>query len=232
MAHFTTPFVALLGTILFAGCAAGIEESVRPGVNKTFLDPKLEPTKLQKRFEGESREIFAHRHRIAAAARIGEDTAVADIGAGTGLFLDLFAKRVGPGGKVYAVDISPKLIEFMTKRISEKRLEQVEPVLCTERSAELKAGTVDLAFVCDTYHHFEYPRSTIGSIRNALRPKGRLIIVDFERLPGTSRKWVLNHVRAGKAEVIREIASMGFRLVGETKIKGLRENYMVEFVRD
>lgn len=230
--HFSTSsFAAGLVTLLLVGCVAG-EKSVRPGVNESFLNPKLDPGKLQKRFEGESREVFAHRHRIAAATNLAKGLAVADIGAGTGLFMDLFAKGVGREGVVYAVDISTKLIGFMNERIAKKGYSQVKTVLCSERSVDLRDNSVDVAFVCDTYHHFEYPQSTLTSIRKALRQNGRLVIVDFERIPGKSRDWVLKHVRAGKETVIKEIESAGFCLTGETKVKGLRENYLIHFARN
>ena len=57
-------------------------------------------------------------------------------------------------------------------------------VLGGERSVELPEASVDLAFVCDTYHHFEYPRSTLASLHTAIRPGGALVVVDFEREPG------------------------------------------------
>jgi SAM-dependent methyltransferase len=207
------------------------ERNVRPGINKGFLSPKLDVKKSVKRFEGESREVFVHRHRIAKQLEITPGMAVADIGAGTGLFLELFARKTGPNGKIYAVDISPKFIDFLERRARTKGLRQVQVVLCKRDSVELPEGSIDLAFVCDTYHHFEFPHSTLASIRRALRPGGRLVVVDFERLPDRSRAWVLNHVRAGKGVVTAEIEAAGFRLEDEILVKGLRENYLLRFRR-
>jgi predicted methyltransferase len=87
---------------------------------------------------------------------------------------------------------------------------------------------VDLVFVCDTYHHFEYPYRTLATIHRALKPGGRLVVIDFRRIPGKSREWVLGHVRAGQDVVEKEIAEAGFRKVGETKDL-LDENYLVRF---
>jgi predicted methyltransferase len=88
---------------------------------------------------------------------------------------------------------------------------------------------VDVAFVCDTYHHFEYPFTTLASIHAALRPGGELIIVDFKRIEGESREWVMDHVRAGQDEVTNEVTSAGFERVEELKVDGLEENYMLRF---
>lgn len=207
------------------------EKNVRPGINKSFLSPKLDVRKAIKKFEGESREIFVHRHRIVNHLEIRPGMAVADIGAGTGLFLDLLAKKTGDEGRVYAVDIAPKLVKHLEKRCQEKGLHQVEVVLCRRDSVELPEASIDLAFVCDTYHHFEFPRSTLATIHQALRPGGRMVVVDFERIPNKSRKWVLGHVRAGKQVFTAEIEAAGFLLEDEVKVRGLRENYLLRFRR-
>ena len=233
-----TPHLLTLGLLL--GCVqpattvpavSTTEKNVRPQINKGFLSPKLDIKKSLKKFEGESREIFVHRHRIVRHLDITPGMAVADIGAGTGLFLELLARQTGRDGKVYAVDIAPKFVSFLEKRSREKGLPQVEAVLCKRDSVELAEASIDLAFVCDTYHHFEYPRSTLATIHHALRPGGRLVVVDFERLPTQSRKWVLNHVRAGKKVFTAEIEAAGFLLEDEVVVNGLRENYLLRFRR-
>ncbi len=225
---------ALLGagavSLTLLACAAP-EESVRPGINDSYLSEDLDIDEMVARFETESREIAAERASITAAIGLRPGQSVADIGAGTGLFLEPLATAVGAGGKVYAVDIAPAMVAHLRGRAAEMRNANVEVVHCTERSAELPTASVDAVFLCDTYHHFEYPRSTLASIRAALRPGGDLVIVDFERIPGVSREWVLNHVRAGKQEVIAELAAAGFDFVEEIEIDGLVENYFVRFRR-
>lgn len=94
---------------------------------------------------------------------------------------------------------------------------------------ELAPQSIDVAFICDTYHHFEYPRSTMASIRSALRPGGQLIIIDFIRIPGVSRDWILDHVRAGREEVIAEVKSDGFTLIETPDTPYLEENYVLRF---
>ncbi|MCH8829824.1 MAG: class I SAM-dependent methyltransferase, partial [Planctomycetes bacterium] len=131
------------------------------------------------------------------------------------------------GWQVDAVDISPKLVEHMRNRAKEEGLENVEVVLSKENSIELPAASVDFVFVCDTYHHFEFYTEMLLSIRDALRPGGQLIIIEFERIPGTSREWVLGHVRAGKERFKSEIQQSGFRFIEEVKIAGFRENYFL-----
>lgn len=217
--------LTLIGLSLVPLLAAGQETSVRPGINKPFENPDVK--EFVGKFEVESREVFVKRKDIVAAYKLKPGMAVADIGAGTGLFTRLFAKEVGPSGKVYAVDISKNFVEHILKTCKEEGLKNVVGVVCRPDSVELPPQSVDLAFICDTYHHFEFPFKTLASIHRALRPGGRMVVVDFKRIPGVSSEWVLNHVRAGQETVTKEILSCGFRVVEEPKV--LKENYYLVF---
>jgi ubiquinone/menaquinone biosynthesis C-methylase UbiE len=214
-----------LAIVLFVGLAAAQDKSVRPGINKPFENPDV-PDYIGK-FETESREIFAQRKEIVAACNLKEGMTAADIGAGTGLFTRLFAKQVGPKGKVYAVDIARRFIEHIEKTCKDADIKNVVGVVCTADSVRLPAKSVDLVFICDTYHHFEFPFKTMASIHEALRPGGQVIVIDFHRIEGKSSEWVLNHVRAGQEVVVKEIESSGFKKVAEKKL--LKENYFVVF---
>lgn len=217
-------FAVLFSLIVLV--ARGQEKSVKPGINDPFKDPDV--AKFVGTFEGESREIFTARDKVVAACDLKPGMIVADVGAGTGLFTRLFAKAVGPDGQVYAVDIAPKFLEHIQKTAREAGLKNVTPVLCNQDSADLPPNSVDLIFVCDTYHHFEFPQRTLASLHRALKPGGRLIVVDFIREPGKSREWILNHVRAGQEEVEKEIAAAGFKKSCEVKDL-FKENYFVVF---
>lgn len=209
--------------------AAGDEESVRPGVNKNFLDPELDVDKFVKRFEVESREIYLSRKAIVDGCGIKPGMKIADVGAGTGLFSRIFSNRTGDSGWVYAVDISTRFLEHINKESAAQKIKNITGVLCAENSVTLPPNSVDLVFICDTYHHFEYPKSTMQSIHDALKDGGHLVVVDFERIPGETREWLLNHVRAGKDVFRAEIQDAGFTLVEEAKIEGLKENYFLKF---
>ena len=217
---------------LLAACVSGppVEtESVKPGINDSFLTGELELEKYIDRFEGESREIAAEHVALTAALNLEPGMVVADIGAGTGLFLPDFSHGVGPEGTVLAVDLAPGFIEHMRERIAEEGLTNVEPMLCTERSAELESNSVDRIFICDTYHHFEYPLGTLWGLRKALRPGGELLLVDFDRIEGVTPEWLLDHVRAPREVFIAEFEQSGFTLVEEVKIDGFTENYVLRF---
>lgn len=201
------------------------EKSVNPGINDSYKDPN--PAEFTKRFETESREIFANRDKIVEACDVKHGIVVADVGAGTGLFTRLFAKEVGADGKVYAVDIAPNFIKHIEKTTKERGISNVEAIVCTADSSNLPENSTDLAFICDVYHHFEFPHKTMTSIHRALRPGGRVVVIDFHRIEGVSSDWILGHVRAGQDLFRSEIESAGFKLVGEPKF--LKENYFMIF---
>jgi ubiquinone/menaquinone biosynthesis C-methylase UbiE/intracellular sulfur oxidation DsrE/DsrF family protein len=220
-------FVVVL--LLAALPAVAQEKSVKPGINDPFKNPDVE--KYKGTFEGESREVFVHREKLVAACGVKPGMVVADVGAGTGLHTRLFAKAVGDDGQVYAVDISAKFMEHVQKTSREAKLKNVTPVLCNEDAVDLPKGSVDVAFVCDTYHHFEFPHRTLASLHRAIKPGGKLVIVDFKRIEGVSSAWTMNHVRAGQEVVEKEIAAAGFKKADEVKDL-LKDNYVVMFTRE
>ena len=207
--------------------AAPQEQSVKPGINAEYLKPDINVSQWVARFEKPGREVFDQREKILQALHLRRGQKVADVGAGTGLFTMLIADAVGPKGKVYAVDIAKEFVALIEKRAKEGGLKNIQTVLCTDRSAELPKGSVELVFTSDTYHHLEYPRSVLASIHRALRPGGELFVVDYRREPGKSREWILNHVRAGQEEVAREVEAAGFK---KAEVPDpLKENYLMRF---
>ena len=219
----TTALLCLLASLAFAQDA-----SVKPGINDKFLDPKLNVEEWTKKFETESREIFHQREKIVASAGLKPGMVMADIGAGTGLFTLHFAQAVGADGKVFAVEIAKNFLEHIKARASKASASNVQTILCTERSVELSEASIDLAFICDVYHHFEYPQATLATLHKALKPGGELVLIDFKRIKGESSDFVMGHVRAGQEVFEAEVTSAGFEKVGE--VKGvLKENYFVKF---
>jgi uncharacterized protein (TIGR01244 family) len=209
--------------------ASTAKTSVRPGINENFLKSDLDVSEWIARFEIESREVYSARDEVIEAIGITPGLTVVDIGAGTGLYSRLFSQAVGPKGWVFAVDISPRFIEHINKQAVNDKLKNVTTVLCPDDSISLPSDSADVAFVCDTYHHFEYPAEILATIHTALRPGGKLIAIDFNRIPGVSREWTISHVRADKDTFRQEIEAARFQFVGEKKIEGFEENYFLEF---
>jgi len=219
---------AFFGVSVLASSIMAQETSVRPGVNDSFRDPKV--SEFQEKFEIESREVFAKRKEIVKVCKVAPGMTVADIGAGTGVFTRLFSDAVGPKGQVLAVDIAPNFLEHINNTNREAGRKNVQTVACTPESTKLESATVDVAYICDTYHHFEFPFKTMSSLHAALKPGGRLFVVDFKRVEGESTDWTMNHVRAGQEVFEAEILSCGFKKTGEHSGL-LKENYFIEFER-
>lgn len=223
--------LTVLGCTAAKPIASADHGSGSEDINAPFRDPNLDVQVWVDRWESESREIHASRAAIVDALDLKVGMRIADIGAGTGLFIQPFAQAVGKEGRVFALDISPAFVLHMQKRVTDLGLQNVEIILSQPDSTELSAASVDVAFVCDTYHHFDDPAPMLRSIRQALRDGGQMIVIDFERIPGQSREWVLNHVRAGKDVFRKEIEQAGFTFRGEVKIDGFQENYLLRFAK-
>ena len=229
----------ILSAFLFIFCGANFSFAQQPakapqsappaGLNDTWKGTDIDP--LVGRLEAESREIYKERARLAALVAPKPGSAIADIGAGSGFMVEEFAKLVGPKGKVYAVDINPKMMERVAQRARELNMPQIQTIVTREDSVDLAPASVDMVFVCDTYHHFEYPQKSLEGIRRALRSGGELIVVDFERIPGKSPEFVFTHVRAGKEDFIKEITAAGFALRQDHAAPFFKDNYVLRFVK-
>lgn len=202
------------------------DQSVKPGINDTFETPEV--LQFVERFEREGRDVFDHRKEVVDALGLKAGMAVADVGAGTGLFTRMFSPLVGEKGKVYAVDISDEFIAHVERLAKDQKQKNIVGVVCTADSVELPANSVDLVFICDTYHHFEFPHKTMTSIHKALKPGGQVVLIDFHRIEGVSSDWVMGHVRAGQEVFTKEIVDAGFKQIEEKKDL-LKESYFVRF---
>jgi ubiquinone/menaquinone biosynthesis C-methylase UbiE len=212
----------LIGTALPLGAE---EQNVRPGVNRQYENPEF--SVWLNRFEVPGREVFDMRHEIVAQLGLQPGMQVADVGAGTGFFTLLFADKVGDSGAVYAVDISEIFIRNILRRSKKKGLTNIRGIVGSDRDAGLPEGQFDLIFVCDTYHHFEYPQSMLASLRRSLRSNGKLVLIDYRKVEGLSREWIMNHVRANKETVIKEVKQAGFALKSDSDL--LTENFFLTF---
>lgn len=217
----------LLLLILFVPSQAlfAAEQSVRPGINQHYENPDFDV--WVERFERAGREVYDQRHAIITALEIKPWMHIADIGAGTGLFTKLFAKQIGLGGKVYAVDIAKEFVRNIQRIAKENKLANISTIVNTQKSTGLAENAIDLAFISDTYHHFEYPNAMLKSIHRALKKNGHLAVIDFRKQQGVSSAWIMGHVRANQQTVIKEIEANGFTL--EQKHDFLHENYFLVF---
>src|SRR6266478_5687810 len=106
---------------------------------------------------------------------------VAEVGAGTGYVALRMAKRVGPTGKVYANDVQPEMLNLLRRNAAQAGIKNVETVLGSEADPKLPAGQVDLIILVDVYHEFSQPQKMLQGIRAALKPDGRLVLLEYRK---------------------------------------------------
>lgn len=128
--------------------------------------------------ERPQREREERPQQVVDALDLHPTDVVADIGAGTGYFSFRLATKV-PQGKVLAVDIQPEMLEILSDLIQERQTKNVEPLLGSERDPHLPPASVDLALMVDAYHEFAYPREMMQTLVQALKPNGRVVLVEY-----------------------------------------------------
>ena len=141
---------------------------------------------------------------------------VADIGTGIGYMLPFLSRRVGTEGKVLAEDIFDDFLASAKQRVESLKLANVTFVKGTETDPKLPDNSIDIALALDVYHHFDYPEKMLAAIHKALKPEGKLVIVEYYKrqtaMPGGR---ALTHIRLDMPDVIKEIEANHFHLIAE-----------------
>lgn len=139
---------------------------------------------------------------------------VADLGAATGYFTVRLARRVGPDGKVYGIDVEPSLVAYLRERAAKEKLPNVEAVLAAPDDPRLPDASVDLVLIVDTWHHIDARLAYLDRLRRVLRPGGRVAIVDFK--PGDLPVGPPPEHRLAREAVTAEFAEAGWSPAGES----------------
>jgi ubiquinone/menaquinone biosynthesis C-methylase UbiE len=147
--------------------------------------------------------------RLVRNLPLEPDSVVADIGAGTGYFSFRIAERV-PLGKVIAIDIQPEMLDIVRARMADEGVTNVEPRLGGERDPGLAPGSVDLVLLVDAYHEFAWPREMANAMAAALKPGGRLVLVEYRGEDPSVPIKPLHKMSVKQAE--REMAAVGLEL--------------------
>lgn len=224
-------FALAAALLLFASCGRKepVSEVAEPLPPPSYGEEEENPEVFLDTMEVGSRELYAAREAVLAAANVPEGARIADIGAGTGLYSLMFADKVGPRGVVYAIDIEPRFLKLIGQRAADLDVGNVVSVLGRDKDITLPPASVDLVFIADTYHYFSDRPAIMATVKDALSPRGRLIILDYTLDETHKDDPQRAHVRFGKAGMISEVTSFGFRLVEEPQVEGLSDIYMLVF---
>lgn len=125
------------------------------------------------------REEEEQPDKMLDALKIQPGDTVADVGAGVGYTSARISKRVGPKGVVLATDIQPQMVKMMRENMKALKISNVKPILCTADDTKLPDAGVDLILMVDVYHEVPNPAPFLKGLRKALKPGGRLVLVEF-----------------------------------------------------
>jgi SAM-dependent methyltransferase len=153
----------------------GHQDTQTPHMEHRFDDPE----RYAKSFDDPARDEWQMPDRVIAALALQPGQTVADIGAGTGYFTARLA-RSGAAPRVYAVDIEPAMVEYLRQRASKEGLANVVAVQATSQGPNLPEA-VDVVLIVNTYHHIPDRVGYFAALKGAIKPGGRLAIVDFRK---------------------------------------------------
>jgi ubiquinone/menaquinone biosynthesis C-methylase UbiE len=160
-----------------------------------------------------ARDQWQRPAEIIAALALKRGQTACDIGAGPGYFTLRLAEAVGPEGRVYAVDVEPRILAALRDRLAESGTANVVPILGLAGDPFLPPMTCDVALIVDTYHHFPDGPAYLRRLARSLRAGGRIVNIDYDKRP-TPVGPPLDH-RLSRQEFITEATAAGLEVVGE-----------------
>lgn len=180
--------IVLSAAVALGGCAGSDDGPYRTraasdgGTGKFFMGreiaPVLEVEHEETGVDRPSRDVRELPDRLINALRLGPADRVADIGAGAGYYTWRLASRV-PHGRVYAVDLQQSLLDSLAVVARREGFRNVVPVMGAVDSPNLSAESIDLALIVVSYHEFSHPYEMLTGLYDALRPGGRLVVVEY-----------------------------------------------------
>jgi ubiquinone/menaquinone biosynthesis C-methylase UbiE len=130
--------------------------------------------------ERDKREREERTDLLLDALALQSGMVVADIGAGTGYLSRRMAPQVMPGGKIIALDLQPEMVNFLQTGVKRSGLSQIEVKLASVDDVKLPKNSIDMAIMVDVYHELAYPYEVMSSIMQALKPRGRIVFVEYK----------------------------------------------------
>lgn len=193
---------------LIAALAAAAWPQAADHANSGYKTPEGRE-RVAKSLSAHDREQTQRPKELVAKLGVKPGMTVADIGTGVGFMLPYLAEAIGPTGKIVAEDIFPDFLEKAKAKAKETGLTGIKFIQGTDKDAQLKEDTIDVALVLDVYHHFDYPSEMLASIRRGLKENGRLAVVDFYKESFRDPK----HIRLDEKDVVKEVEANGFKLI-------------------
>ncbi|MBA4017025.1 MAG: SAM-dependent methyltransferase [Pirellula sp.] len=176
----------------------------------------------------ESRDREEDCNKLLKELKLQPGQTVCDMGCGNGFYTMRIAKRIGAKGLIYAVDIQPEMLSMLSERVKADRVHNVKLLLGTVVDPQLPADSCDVILCVDVYHEFSHPEQMLAAMRKALKPAGRLVLVEF-RAEDPQVPIKPEH-KMSKEQVLKELPPNGFKLVQE--FDGLPWQHAMWFEKD
>lgn len=177
--------------------------------------------------ERPERQAEEHPREAIAALRIAKGSTVADVGAGSGYLSRLLAAAVGPTGTVWCSDIQPRMLEILRDKMQAAGVTNYQAVLGSETDPRLPEGQIDLILMADVYHEFAQPREMLRRMKLALRPGGRLVLLEYRKEDPSVP--IREEHKMAVSTVRRELEPEGFHF--EQAIETLPRQHLLIFRR-
>ncbi|MGI9427169.1 MAG: class I SAM-dependent methyltransferase [Bythopirellula sp.] len=204
-------FVSMLRVQAAAGEATEVAPRARPG---WYMGRQIAPT-MSADGAGwlirKSRETEEQPQKLLKALGVKPGQIVCDFGCGNGYHTLRLAHRVGPRGRVYAVDIQEEMLELLQARAEPRGITNIELVLATDTNPKLPTGKLDMLLMVDVYHELFEPQAILEAIHSSLNETGRMVLVEFREEDPTVPIRPLH--KMSQAQVIKEITANRFKLV-------------------
>lgn len=236
--------------VLVSACCASLSygDPPQPGVNATPVEyefrDKHDPNGIGKFYMGREiarvmgaaaiswlerpeREKEESLSKLIDSLKLTEGDRVADIGAGSGVLTFRMAEKVGPTGKVWALDIQPEMLEAIEKRMEERKITNVEPLLCSVKETKLPPSSIDLALFVDVYHELEYPYEMMLDLSQRVKPGGKIVLVEYRKEDPEVLIKLVHKMTA--AQVRREMELPEFKLAWKETLDVLPLQHIVVF---
>jgi predicted metal-dependent enzyme (double-stranded beta helix superfamily)/predicted methyltransferase len=199
----------LLGVLVLGACA--VAGAVGPPDPARYIDY----------LESPERAAWQKPDEVVRALGLAGGETVADLGAGSGYFTVRLARAVEPKGKVLALDVDGRLLRYLDERVSREGIHGTESRVVEPDDAGLAERSVDLVFLCNVYHELSDRAAYLRKLGRALRPGGRIAIVDFEKRADITEGPPFRE-KVARETVLEELGQAGFRLSVEHRFLPLQ----------
>ena len=204
-----------IGVLVALALAGGLSAQVASQANSGYQTEQQRQA-VAKGLADPARDERQKPRELIKAMGLEPGMSVADVGTGVGYMLPFLSRRVGPAGHVIAEDIFDDFLAAAKQRAQNLNLENVTFVKGTETDPKLPEAGMDIVLALDVYHHFDYPDKMLAAIHRALKPGGKLVVVEYyKRSTAMANGRALSHIRLDMADVIKEIEGNHFHLLLE-----------------